>query len=85
MQTGMTREQYLEIKAMLTSDIAWMLETWGYDGDDWAEIIMDEIDEGIYDDYVFELAAKCLLRMNKLMNTQDDTGAKVRYLRSVSG
>ena len=54
----MTREQYLEVNAMLTTDIAWMLETWGYDTDDWAEIIMDEIDEGAYDEFGFRVRSQ---------------------------
>jgi hypothetical protein len=85
MRTGMTREQYLEVKGMLTTDIAWMLETWEYDTDDWAEIIMDEIEEGIYDEFVFEFAAKCLVRMNKLIDQRAGKAGEVRYLRSING
>ena len=69
----MTREQYLEVNAMLTTDIAWMLETWGYDTDDWAEIIMDKTMKVPTTSSAFEFAARCLIRMNKLI---DERGAK---------
>ena len=82
----MTREQYLEIKGMLTTDIAWMLETWGYDTDDWGEIIMDEIDlRRLRRVEVFESAARCLVRMNKLIDQRGDKEGEVRYLRSING